>query len=54
MKRGKLIRDGKHIESQCPYCKARQPIGVWAAAHLSEVLKGKCKECGKEHTIGGK
>lgn len=54
MKKGTLIQDGKNIDAVCPHCKATQPIGVWAAAHLSEILKGACNICGKQYSIGGK
>lgn len=54
IKHGRLVRKPKGgIDAVCPYCKKHNPIGVWAAAHLNEVLKGPCKSCGKVHTIGG-
>lgn len=55
MKKGKLIHTkGGMIEAQCPYCKSKQPIGVWAAAHLNIKLSGACKSCGEMYIIGGR
>lgn len=51
MREATLIRTKGMIEAECPYCHTRQPIGVWAAAHLREILEGVCSSCQKKHVL---
>ncbi len=40
---------------ECPFCKEPIPLGLYAAAHSTEDLFGKCPKCdGRLRTLGGR